>query len=328
MADPRCAPYPWPVRVARTLTACCLAAIGATGCAFAPIDLVGRQCPCDEGWTCDAARMVCVRDQDAATRDAGLDAGAPRDTGVDAPEEAPSDAGEDASAVVDAGVDAAVGPTDCDRLGGSVWLCDDFEGDLRRWREARVDLTARLALSDDTPRSGRRALRVTTTVAGTLARLRSPPIGDMEDATEIWTRFYVRVHDGDAIDDLGMMRLSPSSLVSEGIAVELGEDARLEGFVAAADPEEPERFVSSTLLAREAWSCVELRVTLGEHPDGSAELYVNGASVAEHPTVDTVLDSAAYDTVELGVVRSASTQSPMVLDLDDIAVGPERIGCD
>jgi len=86
-----------------------------SGCAFAPLDLEGRPCPCASGWTC-GPDAVCVRDgradlgadlvidggtgdagerdaavrdaasTDAASTDAGLDAGTGLDAGAGAPD--------------------------------------------------------------------------------------------------------------------------------------------------------------------------------------------------------------------------------------------------
>ena len=120
------------------IAAVSFAAIALAGC-FPPIDLTGRACPCDLGWTCDA-RNLCVRDEgidlgrpDVGRADTGaVDAG-PIDGG-DAALDAPQiDAARLDASAPDAGIDAARPDAGTDAGSSSLLcppgatLCDDFE---------------------------------------------------------------------------------------------------------------------------------------------------------------------------------------------------------
>lgn len=306
----------------RTATLLPLAVLGMA-CAFDPVDLDGKGCPCAPGWRCLPEDNVCVplAPTEAGPSDAGLEAGTERDASTDA--SAPrTDAAVDAAidAATDASFDAALdaGPDDtaCDDLHAGALHCDGFEGDTEfaLWTENR-------GASHSTERAYRGTASAHASV-GTSGRAylfeQFPPI----TSGEIYVRTYAYVPSSADLTAITFITLEEASSPWDYARANVRDDQLVLVTRAGADNDQQ----PAVSVPRDRWFCLELRVQIGT--SGEAELLVDGTSTALLTDVDTTRASP-WDTVFVGVASRNSTQvDPTELFMDEVVVATTPIGCD
>lgn len=301
-----------------------LAAALLPGC-FAEIDLTGRRCPCDEGWTCVADRCVQGAEEDGG----GL--------------------------LVDAGTDAGV--VRCPP--GA--FCEDFEGSnpaANGWT-AFPDLAAvRYVDARDpdpsvTPHGGAGMLRVTTTTPGAQADVTVCPRAGFTCPTEV-PAMPMGIDSGDIY--LRAYLYAPS-LLSSGLPFEMGHasvlyvGAHRGAFAAGEDvigfnldvdrvsmyvgtigerieprPVAPDPDTRPT-FPRDTWVCVRVHI----HVDpvaGSVATYIGGDDVPEvsRADIDTV-PTLPFIHVGVGLGYTDEMPNGAAIYADDVAFGTAPILC-
>jgi hypothetical protein len=317
-------------------------AIAAPGCVLSPIDLGTRECPCDDGWTCDNVLRICVRGGldagmrlDAGPRSdaSGLDAGSLDAEITDASpmvldaaetDAGPPDSGPPDSGRPDAGPPDA-GPTECERLGPTAWICDDFEADLSMWEGPLIEGRGAIAQSSTAAHGGIRSVRAETLEAGARARLGSHAVPDVGSGRTIWARGWFRIPTMPAIDGVSVLYVG-SDVGASGIAMQLRADGLVAGWIGPAEPDMEPYFESSARLTPGVWTCLEMRIDVAD-PGGAVEFFVDGVSVVRRNPVDTTVGAGPYDVAQVGIEYSTPLQAPIAIQVDDVAFGPARIPC-
>lgn len=315
-----------------------LLAGAASSCVVEPLDLEGRQCPCAEGWTCDAARDVCVRviapdasfdgGMDAGRADAG-DAGREMDSGIDGatPRDAGPDAGIDAGIVdVDGGFDAGMqsddagglDSTSCDDVNAGRVFCDGFETNMTypEWDGVTVDGAGATAWNMTNTYRGRGAFEARTTAAGADAYIGKDAVGPYTSG-ELWLRGYFYISSVPALDHVSIMYTGNDG--NDGVGVEILTGGSLVLYLLTADVD-----VSAGVLPLDEWVCIELGVTIGTA--GSATVRVNESVRA---TYNANTSSVGYRTFTVGLDWTDVTNEAATVLVDEIVFdtsGP--IGCD
>lgn len=82
---------------------------------------------------------------------------------------------------------------------------------------------------------------------------------------------------------------------------------------------------SENVLPRDRWLCVELAVTIGAQ--GSARVTVDGAAVVELVGIDTV-PGLGFENVLAGVVWAETSEAGSEVQIDELVVDDQPIGCD
>ena len=84
-------------------------------------------------------------------------------------------------------------------------------------------------------------------------------------------------------------------------------------------------FTDGVPFPRDRWVCVALHAVVAS--DGFFEAYLDGQRVARTEDGNTV-PATGFTAAEFGVHYVDYRQGPVVVYVDDVAVGTERIGCD
>lgn len=296
------------------------------GCTVDGLDLEGRECPCIDGWTCDEARNLCVRDEpedaglgDVGVGDGGQDAFDP-DANVDAPgfDGGDDDAGGDASGVdggpSDAGMEPDTTPprdTECDSL--DVLLCEGFEDDLSQWNDDRPDGTE------------------TEIVLGPNAYRGRGMLYSYIDGREGYSVLHARVWEDDT-DDLWvrMHYYIDSDLATDTEVLELfntGYDYSVPFYVQAGYANlhshgifDDDGWDSSVVPPQDEWVCAEMHM----HRDPTAgyiELFVNGALGVRTPDLDI---TSPFNELAIGMVYGSEEGAVYV---DEVVAHTSRVPC-
>ena len=292
-----------------------------------------------------------IRDADSAVdEDAGrVDAGASDASTVDASTLPPDAAGmDDASRPVDdASADAAAPePSDSGGMDGSspndpdagldggveppvdrcpelpnALFCDGFEdAEFERWSQP---LISNGAAEQSTARvhSGSSSLRATTGSAGTTSDARMvAEVFDHQKAGDIWLRFYFYLPSATAINASIVIA---SITETEEPYFETALSLRATGTDVATSNVLYRR---TTVLARDAWVCVEMHVRLHEST-GFIEAFFDGTSAARSGDTDTIPDTG-YTSFDVGLQHMSSGQAPLEAFVDDVVAATTRVGCD
>ncbi len=78
-------------------------------------------------------------------------------------------------------------------------------------------------------------------------------------------------------------------------------------------------------ITRNRWTCIQAHIVVSH--SGSAELFVDGTSVAANSLIDT-LPTGGYSRLESGVTWTDDTQTNAEVYVDEIAVGTSPLPCD
>lgn len=304
---------------------------GVAACTFGNVDLEGKQCPCTDGWVCDAPRNVCVRSvgADAATDAGGDDDAAPIEGGLDdsgwdgavvIADGGSSDTGAGAdTGPIDSGVDAGPAPTECGGALASATFCDGFEDGPTF--EAWADSNARdgtLTWVTDTVYRGTGALRAETTASGGFAQLHSPTMPPVTSG-DYWLRFYVLIPATSSLSHFDIAALTPAR--ADGTAVYIYTDRLSVWF-----DETMSAFATDPALPRDRWTCLQVHLVVG-NTGGALDIYIDGALQRSAAVTDT-LPSTGYEKLYLGITWSPSMQGPTAIYMDEVAVGTAPLPCD
>lgn len=293
------------------------------GCTVDGLDLEGRECPCIDGWTCDEARNVCVRDE---PEDAGVDDGGDRDGGVDAAMDARGvdggdagnddagneDAGGDDTGPVDAGADTLPPrETECDSL--DVLFCEGFEDDLAAWDIEEPEGTETEIVFGDGAFRGRGML------------------SSYVDGREDYSVIYTRVWDDDT-DDLWVRvhYFVPSALAAETEMFEIyntGYDYSVPHLVTGGYADihshnifDDDNWSSSITPDVDEWVCAELHMHRAS-PGGYIELFLNGSMAVRTPDLDI---PQPFNEIAVGMVYAASEGAVYI---DEVVAHTSRVPC-
>ncbi len=329
-----------------------LLAVALVGCAFDPIDVDGRPCPCPEGYVCEMPAQVC---RAGAARDAGG-----RDAGR----------GMDGGGGMDAGGGTDAGPPDCP----ADAFCEDFEGTNpsgNGWREypdrSRVAyLGTGNADPNVTAHRGAGMLRVTTVTPGGAAEIEicpftgftCPPIDEMFDAGaprdggvadlpgitggDIYIRahlyvptdlpdgrplvmghasvFHLGVHRGTYFEE----RALGFNLDVDRVAMYVGTDSsvlRIDPRPPAGDPD------PRPMFPRDEWVCIRTHVAV-DATNGSVATYVGDSATpaVRRVGIDT-LSLLPWRHFGIGLGYTDNMVNGAVLYVDDVAIGRSPIAC-
>ncbi len=247
-----------------------------------------------------------------------------------------SDAGSrDAGAVRDAGpaLDASPMPADAspvpaDASGtpptpdsgtstcpGGLLICEDFETSLAGWTFVRSDGTATATMQDS--HSGVGSLELATRSAGAFAYLESR-LMPVSSGT-LYLRAFLKVPASNAATVYDVVAVSNAS-ADVGVAASFsGTGMSLSSLStnAAAPGKVP--------FPRGDWVCFELALSVSAASSAQSEL--NGVLDATL-LIEGGVPSGGYSRVALGVVRSAPTQGPTRILVDDLVIATSPIGCE
>ena len=310
-----------------------LALATALGCTVDSLDLEGRECApdtqaCLDGWTCDVARNVCVRDEPG---DGGVDAG--RDGSVDAPIDAgedaePTDVGTDASDASDldagpgdAGADVPIDvpvdatparSTQCDSL--SVLFCEGFEDDLSAWSlNVPSGSTTRVELGTEAFR-GRGVLY--SYVDGTINySVLYRRVWD-DSATDLWVRMLYRIPSGLApgMEILEMFNTGYDYNVPYLVASGSYADLHSHGIFGGTS------WGSSIVTGTDEWICAELH--MHRHPtNGYVELFLDGAMAVRTPDMPI---TQPFNEIGVGMVYA---EGEGAVYIDEVMANDSRVPC-
>lgn len=315
--------------------------LALSGC-FAPIDLTGRRCPCDEGWTCVADRCV----------EGAVDAGNEVDTG-----------GVDAGTLFDAGTVACPLGTFCENFeapdpqanGWSVF--PDFS--------RATFLNARNPDPMVVPHGGSGMARMSTDTPGGAAEIEICPFTGFNCAAEIpdagptpdggvpalpgltsgdvYMRAYVyaptNLADGRpftmghaSVMHLGAHR-GPYAAGEDVVGFNFDVDrvsmyvgtsgavGRIDPRPAAGDPD------PRPMFPRDTWVCVRTHVHIDEVA-GTVATYVGSDEVPEvhREDIDT-LPSLPFAHFGLGLGYTSEMVNGAVVYIDDVAVSRNPVAC-
>lgn len=293
-------------------------------CAFGEVDLEGKQCPCSAGWVCDERDNVCVQSLEARDASAGLDAGRPPpredastipDSGLDAGP-LPFDGGPPDSGPPDAGP-----PTECEGALSGAIFCDGFEDGpgFDAWTSGGATTDGTLTWVEDVVYRGRGALRAETTVAGGTARLRTTTSPGVSSG-DYWFRAYLRFPSEVILDHFDFGYSGPST--GGGVSYYIADDRPRLWLNETMTP-----VGTMALLPRDSWVCLQYHLTISD-TEGALEIFVDGVLARSVDAIDTS-PGAAYDRLGIGITYTDVSQpQPLVVYVDEIAVGTSPLPCD
>jgi hypothetical protein len=300
-------------------------AVWASGCFVEELDLEGRRCPCADGWSCDAARDVCMRDA-APDAGRGMDAAIPDAGRSDAGRD---DAGRTDGGSSDAGMDDAgrdggrrdagdLDSTSCDDVNFGRVFCDGFESNMSfpEWdgTSTRVDGVTDRETSNVYRGTG--AFSAVTSAPDSAAYLSNESLGPYASGT-IWARAYLFIPSTPALDLVSVIYAGYDG--NDGVAVEIsGDEILLYNVLADVD-------MSGGTIPLDAWFCVEIGVTIGTI--GAVVLRVDDV---ERARLDGDTSSTpGYSILTVGLNWTSSLTNTASVLVDEVVFhtsGP--IGCD
>jgi hypothetical protein len=292
--------------VPRAIGCAVVAALFASGCLLAPIDLANRPCPCAGGWVC-TRDGICIEE--------GLDAG------LD-PRVVP-----DAAPPIDAHLDAPSAEPACDVTYPDAIFCDGFEWDYPLERGAwgwEFVVDGSLETTEDPPAAvGMRSLRSTIGGRNHAAALgvifaRSVLEGDL------WIRGYFRIG---ADVEVGVLSLAYVTSVdlAIGIALQLHAGGNVGAWLGTIEP--PDYLTTTAPFPRDRWVCLQLHIVVDDIA-GAVELFVDDTMVGSRTGMDSVpLARGGLGAMVAGIEYAGIGQGAGVVHSDDIVVGTTRVPC-
>ncbi|WP_426751544.1 hypothetical protein [Myxococcus sp. Y35] len=242
----------------------------------------------------------------------------------------------------------------CEAPGTRCW--DFEEGRIPDgWTPYRDELSGELRVDDSRARSGRYALHASKLVGGTEGSQGGPKKTLRFDLPAgfgpvLWGRVYVYTTPARPLSHAGLFNARYPRPGQSGGAVETLDWYELatyrQRYMAIWHPPEPPGFpewvqLSDTPLVLDAWACLEWLFdgANGTHPEAAEpRVWLNGTELrwpetfvfADPPTTERPVREKAtrFTMLEAGVFLYQGLSVPTDWWLDDLAVGPQRIGCE
>ena len=272
--------------VPRSLTL--LPALFAIGCVLAPVDLTGKQCPCDQpGWVCDrseGAPGVCVR---APSGDGGA---------------------------------CSPGESECNALASPI-LCDGFEGEsiasdwyVTDFGEGRHGPTSEAA-------RGCGGLDVRAIGDPYRYYVNQPLPGAPYESGELHVRTWIRLDPEMPIQDyVAALFLSEADAPYDGVGLHVETGPAITLYAERASDDVYQRVD----LEYGRWTCVEVHFEIST--SATISLDVDGTERARFDSVDLGA-AGGYEVLGIGSLQHGPGEMQSRILFDDVVVDDAPIGC-